>query len=62
MAKFNFDSLTPEQKEKIKGLKTREDILKFIDEQDIDLTAEQMDAISGGWDYWEEFNDQFKSD
>ncbi len=62
MEKFNLDSLTPEQRDKLKGLKTKEDLMKFIEEQDIDLTTEQMDAISGGWDYWEEFNYQFKGD
>ncbi len=62
MGNFDSVSLTPEQKEKIKNLKTREDFMKFIEEQDIELTAEQLDAISGGSDYWDDFNDQFKSD
>lgn len=51
MTDFDFNSLTPEQKEKAKGLKTREDVLAFIEEQNIDLTQEQLDAISGGTDY-----------
>ncbi len=55
-------SLTPEQKEKVKELKTREDFMKFVEEQDLALTDEQLDAISGGSDYWDDFNDQFKSD
>ncbi len=62
MGNLDSVSLTPEQKEKVRNLKTREDIMKFLEEQEIDLTVEQLDAISGGSDYWRDFNDQFKSD
>ncbi len=51
MDNFDLSFLTPEQEEKAKGLKTKEDIMKFIEEENITLNQEQLDAISGGGSY-----------
>ncbi len=48
MADFDFSTLTPEQREKVKNLKSTEDVMKFIEEENIDLTDEQLSKISGG--------------
>ncbi len=51
MENFDLSFLTPEQQEKAKALKTKEDIMKFIEEENIDLSEEQLNAISGGGTY-----------
>ena len=43
-----WDSLTDEQKEKAKGCKTNEELLKFAGEEGIELPDEALDAVSGG--------------
>ena len=45
---------TPEQIEKAKACKTAEDFARLAEEEGVELTDEQMDAIAGGangnWD------------
>ena len=40
--------LTPEQIEKVKACKNQEELLKIAKEEGIELTDEQLDAVSGG--------------
>ncbi len=45
------EELTPEQIEKAKACKTPEELLELAQEDGIELTNEQLDALSGGsWD------------
>ncbi len=51
MDNLDLSFLTPEQQEKARGLKTGEDIMKFIEEENINLSEEQLAAVSGGGTY-----------
>jgi len=42
-------SLTPEQIEKVKDCENSDEILKLAKEEGIELTNEQLEAISGGF-------------
>ena len=46
---MEFDDLTPEQQEKARACRTPEDVLALAKESGIELTDEQMQAVSGGW-------------
>ena len=43
-----YDSLTDEQKEKIKACKTDEEVIKFAGEEGIELPDEILDNVAGG--------------
>ncbi|MBQ9003914.1 MAG: Nif11 family protein [Eggerthellaceae bacterium] len=45
---MDFNDLTPEQQEKARTCKTPEDVLALARENGIELTEEQLDAVSGG--------------
>ena len=45
---MKFEDLTNEQLEKAKACETYEEKMAFIKEYEIELTDDQMDAISGG--------------
>ena len=47
---MNFEDLTTQQKEKAKVCKTPEEMLSLAQEEGIELTDEQLESISGGWD------------
>lgn len=47
---MDFNDLTPEQQEKAKTCKTPEDVLAFAKEEGVELTDDQLEALSGGWD------------
>lgn len=47
-----FGNLTSEQREKAKLCKSPEEFLKLAGAEGIDLTDEQMEAISGGGDWY----------
>ena len=53
--KFN---LTDEQKAKIKNCKTPEEILELAKAEGVELTPDQLDAVSGGAcvSFWETVN------
>ena len=51
-----FAGLTEEQKIAAKNIKSREDAEKFLKENNIELNADQLEAISGGF-CWEGCND-----
>ena len=40
--------LTPEQIEKVKACKGQEELLKLAKKEGIELTSEQLEAVSGG--------------
>ena len=44
-----YDSLTEEQKEKAKDLKTVEEMTKFAAKEGIELPDEMLDSVAGGW-------------
>ena len=46
-----FNNLTDEQKKKFKACKTQEDLMKALDEENIELSPDQLEAVSGG-DGW----------
>ena len=48
---MNIDDLdlTPEQKEKALNCKDPEELLKLAEEEDLELSEEQLEQISGGW-------------
>ena len=48
MRKELLKGLTPEQIEKVKACKGQEELLKLAKEEGIELTEEQLQAISGG--------------
>ena len=43
-----YDSLTEEQKEKANACKTMEELLAFAKEENIELSDELLEAVSGG--------------
>ena len=49
MKKELLKGLTEEQIEKVKACKSPEEILKLAKEEDVELTDEQLKAISGGF-------------
>ena len=51
-----FNNLTEEQKEKFKACKTQEDLMKALDEENIELSPDQLEAVSGG-SFWDDFGD-----
>lgn len=54
MAKFpSLDNFTPEQLKKMDGMQSLDEIMKFAANEDIELTDEQLEAVSGGQDYWD---------
>lgn len=45
---MNFEDLTPEQKEKAIACKTPEEMLELAKEEGLELSDEQLEAVSGG--------------
>ena len=43
-----YDSLTDEQKEKVKACKTMDELVKLAGEEGIELPDEVLDAVAGG--------------
>lgn len=46
---INLKNLTEEQKAKAKGLETAEELIAFAEQEGIELSDEQLETISGGW-------------
>ena len=46
---MNFDDLTPEQRAKVRACKTPEELLALAKEEGVELSEEQLEAVSGGW-------------
>ena len=52
---MEFEDLTEEQKAKARACKNPEELLQLAMEEDLDLTDEQLEKVSGG-DDWNECN------
>ena len=48
MDTIDTSNFTPEQLEKAKACKTSDELMALVREEGIELTDEQLDAISGG--------------
>ena len=48
---MNFEDLTPQQKEKAIACKSPEELLALAKEEGVELTEEQLESVSGGWDF-----------
>lgn len=46
---MDFKDLTPEQQEKARACSTPEEIYELAKEEGMELSDEQLDAVSGGW-------------
>lgn len=46
----SLDNFSPEQLEKMKGMQNLDEVLEFAAKEGVDLTDEQLEAISGGTD------------
>ena len=44
----SFKDLTPKQMEKARACKNADDLVKLANEEGVDLSDEQLDAIAGG--------------
>ena len=54
---MEFNDLTPEQQEQARACKTPEDVLSLAKEDGIELTEEQLEAVSGGsWNDCDTYN------
>lgn len=50
VSKMKFEEMTQEQINRAKACTTKEEILAFIQENHMELSAEQMEQISDGYD------------
>ena len=46
---MNFEDLTPEQQAKARACKTPDDMIALAQEEGVELSDEQLQAVSGGW-------------
>ena len=47
---MEFDEIKdPELQEKLKSAKTPEDVLEIAKDQGVELSLDELDAVSGGW-------------
>ena len=49
---MGFENLTPEQQEKIKSARTREELEAIAAEDGLELSDEELDGIAGGEQPW----------
>ena len=47
---MDFEKLTDEQKAKAQACETPEEVLALAREEGYELSDEQLEAVSGGWD------------
>lgn len=54
MDKFpSLDNFSNEQLKKMDGMKNLDEVMAFAADEGIELTDEQLEAVSGGQDYWD---------
>ena len=52
---MDFNDISPELREKAKGCKTTEELVKLAKQEGIELSDEQIESISGGdWTCWDD--------
>ena len=52
--------LTQAQTEKLKTLKTMEDVKAFLETERFELSPEDLDKIAGGWDFFSSIKKAYK--
>ena len=52
-----FNSLPEEQKKKFEACKTKDELMKAIEAEGVELTDDQLEALAGGT--WEDPSDPF---
>ncbi len=45
--------LTKEQQQRFAKIKSKEELMDFLKDEEIELSDEQLDAVSGGSKYWD---------
>ena len=60
---MNLEDLSPEQIEKAKACTSREEFLKFVEEEKLELSLDDLDGAAGGWGSsgefeWPEWGDE----
>ena len=50
---MDYSDLTPEQMDKVRACKSPEDILALAKEEGYELSEDELDAVSGGADWYE---------
>ena len=50
---MNFEDMTPEQKEKALACKTPEEVYALVKEDGLELTEDELEAVSGGSICWD---------
>ncbi len=50
---MDFNNVSPELREKALACKTSEELIELAREEGIELTDEQLEAVSGGETLWE---------
>lgn len=54
MAKFpSLDNFSAEQLKEMDGMHSLDEVMEYAANEGIELTDEQLEAISGGQDYWD---------
>lgn len=54
MDKFpSLDNFSPEQLRKMDGMQSLDEIMELAANEQIELTDEQLEAVSGGQEYWD---------
>ena len=51
-ARMDFESLPPELKEKARSCESASELLALVEREGIELTDEQLEAVSGGYVDW----------
>ena len=46
---MDFNDLTAEQRERARACKSTEELVALAQEEGIDISDEELDAVSGGW-------------
>jgi len=50
---MHLEDLTPEQQEKLVGCEKPEDVLDLVRQEGYELSDDELDEITGGWDFYD---------
>ncbi|MBR3312917.1 MAG: hypothetical protein IKG18_02125 [Atopobiaceae bacterium] len=54
MGKFpSLDNFSAEQLKRVDGMQSLDEVMAFAADEGIELTDEQLEAVSGGQEYWD---------